>query len=48
MMARLEESTAIADYVWLPIRFDGAYPVIEWLDEWRVEDYAWPRESERF
>ena len=31
--------TSVADYVWLPIRFDGESPVIDWLDEWRVEDY---------
>jgi Glycosyl hydrolases family 43 len=34
------ENTAIADYVWLPIRFDGDTPRIDWLDEWRVEDIA--------
>lgn len=34
------ENTAIADYVWLPIRFDGDVPRIDWLDEWRIEDYA--------
>jgi len=28
-----------ADYVWLPFRFDGEQPYIEWLDEWRVEDF---------
>lgn len=28
-----------ARYVWLPIRFDGDMPVIEWLDEWKLEDY---------
>jgi len=33
------ENTAIADYVWLPIRFDGDVPRIDWQDEWRVEDY---------
>jgi hypothetical protein len=32
--------TSVADYVWLPIRFDGPLPTIEWLDEWRVEDYS--------
>jgi hypothetical protein len=31
--------TSRADYVWLPIRFDGDIPVIEWHDEWRVEGY---------
>lgn len=37
------ENTAIADYVWLPIRFceeQGAEKVlIDWKDEWRIEDY---------
>ena len=32
--------TAIADYVWLPVRFDGEMPVLDWHDEWRIEDYA--------
>ncbi|MDU0328447.1 family 43 glycosylhydrolase [Microbacterium sp. KSW2-21] len=38
MAAGRGENTAIADYVWLPIRFDGENPVIEWLDEWRLDD----------
>ncbi len=33
------ENTAEADYVWLPLRFDGERVVIDWKDEWRVEDY---------
>lgn len=33
------ENTAVASYVWLPIRFDGDIPTIEWLDEWRIEDF---------
>lgn len=33
----VEDNTAIADYVWLPIRFEGGAPVIEWLDEWTPE-----------
>lgn len=32
--------TSVADYVWLPIRFDGSIPTIEWLDEWGIDDYA--------
>lgn len=39
MAAGSGENTAIADYVWLPIRFDGDVPVIDWRDEWRIEDY---------
>ena len=40
------ENTSIADYVWLPLKFEEPseqYPdgrvYIEWLDEWRIEDY---------
>jgi hypothetical protein len=33
------ENTSIADYVWLPIRFDGEKALIDWKDEWRIEDY---------
>lgn len=33
------ENTSIADYVWLPIRFDGEKVLIDWKDEWRIEDY---------
>lgn len=29
----------MSDYVWLPIRFEGDKPVIDWQDEWRIEDY---------
>ena len=34
-----QENTSLADYVWLPVKFAGDKPVLEWLDEWRVEDY---------
>ncbi len=34
-----EADTSIADYVWLPIRFDGCIPVIDWRDEWCIDDY---------
>ncbi len=34
-----QADTSIADYVWLPLRFDGERPVIEWHDEWRIEDF---------
>lgn len=33
------ENTSIADYVWLPLRFEGEKVCIDWLDEWRIEDY---------
>ena len=39
-------NTSIADYVWLPLKFEEpseAYPhgrvQIEWLDEWRIGDF---------
>jgi hypothetical protein len=32
-------NTSIADYVWLPIRFDGDMPVIEWRDEWHPDEF---------
>jgi len=35
----LERNTSIADYVWLPIRFDGETPYLDWLDEWKTEDF---------
>ena len=34
-----ERNTSIADYVWLPLRFDGDNVIIDWHDEWRIEDY---------
>lgn len=42
----LGDNTSIANYVWLPLRFVGPneeHPLgmvfIDWLDEWRIEDY---------
>ncbi|NQX12578.1 family 43 glycosylhydrolase [Microbacteriaceae bacterium VKM Ac-2855] len=32
--------TSIADYVWLPVRFDDGHPTIIWADEWRIEDFG--------
>ena len=34
-----KEDTSIADYVWLPFRFDGDMAYLDWKDEWRIEDY---------
>lgn len=31
--------TSSADYVWLPLRFEGDMCYIDWLDEWNPEDY---------
>ena len=35
----MNRNTSISDYVWLPLRFEGDRPVIDWHDEWRLEDY---------
>ncbi len=42
----IPDNTSIADYVWLPLRFEEpseAYPMgmvyIDWMDEWKIEDY---------
>jgi hypothetical protein len=35
-----EIDTSIADYVWLPFRFEGQRAYLDWHDEWRIEDYA--------
>lgn len=32
-------NTSIAEYVWLPIRFDRDVPYIQWLDQWSPDDY---------
>lgn len=32
-------NTSIADYVWLPIRFEGDRVCIEWKDSWKLTDY---------
>jgi hypothetical protein len=39
MAAACGENTAIADYVWLPLRFDGNRPYIQWADEWSPDDF---------
>ena len=33
------ENTSRADYVWLPITFDGDKAYIKWQDEWSLNDY---------
>lgn len=32
--------TSKARYVWLPIRFDGDFPFIEWRDQWSFDEFA--------
>lgn len=34
-----KRNTSLADYVWLPLRFEGEMVYIDWKDEWRIEDY---------
>lgn len=34
-----KRNTSIADYVWLPFRFDGDMAYLDWMDEWRIEDF---------
>lgn len=31
--------TSIADYVWLPLKFDGDRPLIDWRDEWSLDEF---------
>lgn len=35
-----EPNTSLADFVWLPIRFDGPVPRIEWVDSWAPSDFS--------
>lgn len=37
--ALTKKNTSIADYVWLPVEFDGDKPIIKWYDSWRWEDF---------
>lgn len=38
-MRDANRNTSIADYVWLPLKFEGDMVYIDWCDEWRIEDY---------
>ena len=33
-------NTSMADYVWLPLKLDGEYPVIEWEEKWDIRKYS--------
>lgn len=33
------QNTCIADYVWLPILFEGGKPVILWRDSWKLDEF---------
>ena len=39
MMETTKKNTSVAEYVWLPVEFDGDMPKIHWYDEWRWEDF---------
>lgn len=32
-------NSSLSDYVWLPLRFEDDKALIDWKDEWRIEDY---------
>ena len=32
-------NTSLAEYIWLPLRFEGENVYIDWKEEWRIEDY---------
>jgi hypothetical protein len=34
-----DENTSVADYVWLPLRFEGDMALLEWRDEWHIENF---------
>ncbi len=34
-----KRNTSIADYVWLPFRFDGEMGYLDWQEEWKIENY---------
>lgn len=39
MDGSMEADTSEAAYIWLPIKFQGDVPYIEWRDEWKLEEY---------
>lgn len=32
-------NASLSTYTWLPLKFEGNHVLIEWKDEWRIEDY---------
>ena len=34
------QNTSVADYVWLPVRFDGDMAYLDWRDQWRIEEFS--------
>jgi Glycosyl hydrolases family 43 len=35
-----DPDTSRARYVWMPFRFDGEMPYLDWRSEWRVDDFS--------
>lgn len=35
----VDKNTSVADYVWLPIRFEGEMAYIDWRQSWKLEDF---------
>lgn len=36
------EHPSDARYIWLPIRFDNGFPVLEWTDKWNLQSFDMP------
>jgi hypothetical protein len=39
MALTFEADTSVSTYVWLPFRFDGDVPVLDWRDEWSLDEF---------
>ena len=39
-LAGIKIDASAARYVWLPLRFDGHKPVIEWRSQWSLDEFA--------
>ena len=39
LLMEIGGNTSIADYVWLPLRFEDDMVYIDWRDEWSLDDY---------
>jgi len=35
----LDTNTSASTYSWLPIRFDGEHPIIDWRSEWTLDEF---------
>lgn len=33
-------NTSVSTYVWLPISFEGEKAIINWAEEWKIEDFS--------